>query len=99
VLEEWPLEAATERIEAAIRSYAEAPGAGRYDRTLTEFWVRLVDHTRRRRPEIRDFHAFLEAFPLLLDEGLATRHWSDAALWNEDEREAWRDPDLRPLPA
>lgn len=98
-LEESPADEATERVEAAIRSYAEAHGAARkYHRTLTEFWVRLVDHARRARPEIRDFDAFLETFPLLLDRSLAGRHWSDEALWNDEARAAWREPDLRPMP-
>jgi hypothetical protein len=100
VLGESPLDEASDRVGAAIRGYAEGQGVARkYHRTLTEFWVRLVDHTRRTRPEIRDFEAFLEAFPLLLDRGLAERHWSDAALWNDEARAAWREPDLRPLPA
>ena len=36
---------------------------------------------------------------LLFDKGLAGRHWSDEALWHQDARSAWREPDLRPMPA
>lgn len=94
------LERATDTAGRAIRAYAEAHGADRkYHQTLTEFWVRLIDHCRRARPGIDDFDAFLDAFPLLLDRGLAGRHWSDETLWSDEARAAWREPDLRPLPA
>ena len=93
------LEEATGTVGAAIRAYAEAHGADRkYHQTLTEFWVRLVDHCRRERPEPDGFDAFLEAFPFLLDRGLAGRHWSDESLWSDEARAAWREPDLRTLP-
>jgi hypothetical protein len=94
------LEPATELVGSTIRAFAEAHGADRkYHQTLTEFWVRLVDHCRRARPDLADFDAFLAAFPLLLEPGLAGRHWSDEALWNEQARAVWCEPDLRPLPA
>ena len=85
-------------VEHAIQGYARAHGAERkYHRTLTEFWVRLVDHARSRRLEL-DFDAFLAAFPFLLDPGLAERHWSADELWSEAARAGWIEPDLVPLP-
>jgi hypothetical protein len=99
VLGEYDLPTSKRLVGDGIRRYAEAHGASRkYHQTITEFWVRLVDHCRRARPEIGDFDAFLEAFPLLLDPTLAGRHWSDEALWNDEARAAWRAPDLLPLP-
>ena len=85
-------------VEDAIQGYALAHGAERkYHRTLTEFWVRLVEHARSARPEL-DFEAFVEAFPLVLDPRLAERHWSADELWSEAARAAWVEPDLAPLP-
>jgi hypothetical protein len=85
-------------VERAIQGYARAHGAERkYHRTLTEFWVRLVEHARSTRPEL-DVDAFLVAFPLLLGPGLAERHWSADKLWSEDARAGWVEPDLVPLP-
>src|SRR6476660_1708960 len=67
-LDRSELPRATELVEEGIRRYADAHGAGRKcHRTITEFWVRLVDHCRRSRPEIESFDGFLDAFPLLLD--------------------------------
>jgi hypothetical protein len=91
-------EAALPIVEHAIQGFARAHGAERkYHRTLTEFWVRLVEHARSARPEL-DFDAFLAAFPLLLDPRLAERHWSADELWSEEARGSWVEPDLVPLP-
>jgi hypothetical protein len=98
-LEHYELPRATDVVETAIRRFADAHGAGRkYHRTITEFWVRLVYHCRRARPGIVGFEELLAACPMLLDPGLAGRHWSAEALWSEQARAAWREPDLRPLP-
>ena len=84
----------------AIARYAAAHGAAaKYHETLTVFWVRLVEHCARVRPELGDFDAFLAAFPLLLDTSLADRHWSGDVLWSAEARTRWREPDLLPLPA
>ena len=89
-----------EVVGEGIRRYAAAHGAAaRYHETLTAFWVLLVAHCVAVRPELDDFDEFLAAFPLLLDETLAERHWSSEALWSDDARAAWREPDLLPLPA
>ena len=91
-------QAALPLVEHAIQGFARAHGAERkYHRTLTEFWVRLVEHARSTRPEL-DFEAFLAAFPFLLDPGLAERHWSADELWSEAARAGWVEPDLVPLP-
>jgi hypothetical protein len=85
-------------VEHAIQGYARAHGAERkYHRTLTEFWVRLVDHARSTRPEL-DVDGFLAAFPFLLDPRLAERHWSADELWSKAARAGWVEPDLAPLP-
>jgi hypothetical protein len=86
-------------VEHAIQGFARAHGAERkYHRTLTEFWVRLVEHCRSARSGIRSFDDFLDAFPLLLEPGLADRHWSGTELWSEAARAGWVEPDLVPLP-
>ena len=89
-----------EVVGRAIRRYAEAHGAAaKYHETITAFWVRLVAHTVSERPHIESFESFLDAFPLLLDKHLMSHHWSDHALWSDEARAAWVEPDLQPLPA
>jgi hypothetical protein len=77
---------APERAAGIIRNYAAAIGAtGKYNETITQFWMRAVRHHGGRIEE-------------LLDSTLPLRHWSKELLWSEAARAQWVDPDLRPLP-
>jgi hypothetical protein len=88
----------SELFTDGLRSLAEEHGqAAKYHQTLTDFWLALVVHAVGLRPELDDFEAFLEAFPLLRDSSLARRHWSDDVLWSESARRGWLAPDLLPL--
>ena len=90
------VESGVELVAAAIAAFAAAHGQTRkFHWTLTEFWVRLVDHASC---DGDDFDAVLTRHPLLLDVGLAERHWSRGALWSDQARERWLEPDLRALP-
>jgi hypothetical protein len=91
--------AARDLVSAGIRRFAEAHGhGGRYHETLTAFWVRLVAHAAGDSADVKDFDAFLRAYPLLLDRHLPLRHWSRDVLFGAAARSAWREPDLVPLP-
>jgi hypothetical protein len=93
-------QAGAEAIVSGIRHFAGAHGHGpKYHETMTRFWIWLVDHAMRARPEIIAFEDFLGAFPLVLDKGLPFRHWSHDRLMSPQARAAWVDPDLRALPA
>jgi hypothetical protein len=91
-------EAATGIVAAGIRRYAEAHGHGAaYHETLTRFWTTLVAHAADR-AGADDFDGLLAAHPMLLDRGLALRHWSREALLAPEARAAWRAPDVLALP-
>jgi hypothetical protein len=92
-------DAATHRVRAAIRAVAGAAGQpDRYHETITAFWVRIVDHAVRARPDLDRFEAFLDAFPFLLDARSPFRHWRRETLLAEAARNAWVEPDLVRLP-
>lgn len=94
------LEKGAEAIVAGIRHFAASHGhAPRYHETMTRFWIAIVDHATRARPEIGSFEDFLRAFPLMLDKGLPFRHWSRDTLMSPAARAAWTEPDLLGLPA
>ena len=94
------LEAGTEAIVSGIQHFAGAHGhAPKYHETMTRFWIWLVDHAMRARPEISSFEDFLSAFPMVLDKALPFRHWSHERLMSPAARAAWVDPDLLALPA
>jgi hypothetical protein len=91
--------AGEEAFAAGLRAFASAHGAPeRYHETLTRFWLRLVAHAMRARPEIADPESFVGAVPLLLDKSLPERHWSRSLLWSETARREFAEPDLLPLP-
>jgi hypothetical protein len=93
-------DAATTLITAGIRDFATRHGqAAKYHETLSRFWVRLVDHQARTRPDLTTFDAFLAAFPHLLDKDLPYRHWHRATMDGPAARAVWVEPDLLEMPA
>lgn len=94
------MEAAISTITAGIRDFAARHGqATKYHETLTRFWVRLVDHLARSRPDLTTFDAFLAAYPHLLDKDLPYRHWRRATMDSPAARADWVEPDLLAMPA
>lgn len=93
-------QAGGEAITAGIRQFANAHGHGpKYHETMTRFWIWLVGHAMRTRPDIGSFEEFVDALPVLLDKALPFRHWSQDRLMSPAARAAWIDPEILPLPA
>jgi hypothetical protein len=68
-------------VSEGIRRFATAHGAAeRFHLTLTNFWVRLVQHVAEVLPGIDQFDALLAAFPLLADKTTVYRHYSRETL-------------------
>lgn len=100
MLQRLGLEAGAEAIVSGIRHIAGAHGhAPKYHETMTRFWIWLVDHAMRARPEITSFDDFLTAYPMVLDKTLPFRHWSHDGLMSPAARAVWVDPDVLALPA
>lgn len=84
---------------AGIRRFAAAQGhTQKYHETMTQFWLRLVAHLIRQRPEIQDFERFIAAYPQLMDKHLPLRHWRSDTMFGQTARATWVEPDLLPLP-
>jgi hypothetical protein len=93
-------EVGAEAIVSGIRHFAGVHGrAPKYHETMTRFWIWMVEHAMRARPEISSFQDFLDAFPIVLDKTLPSPHWSQERLMSPAARAAWVDPDLLALPA
>ena len=91
---------ASRTIAEGIRRFAAAHGqAEKYHETLTGFWVRVVGHCVRARPDIAEVGDFLAAFPQLLDKDLPYRHWRRVTMGSSAARARWVEPDLLALPA
>ena len=94
------VESAGSAIASGIQRFAARHGhAEKYHETLTQFWVRIVGHMVRVRPDIIDFETFIATFPQLLDTGLPYRHWQHETMGTATARARWVEPDLLALPS
>jgi hypothetical protein len=87
-------------VATGIRQFAASQGhADKYHETITQFWLRIVNHMSEERPDIHDFDGFLATFPQLTDKHLPLRHWNRDTMFSPIARTTWIEPDLRPLPS
>ncbi len=99
ILRRHSLEEALPLLSGGIRRYASSKGAsGTYNETLTQFWVRMVNHAIQANPSAQEFEQFIDTFPILLNKQLPFNHWTREKLVGERARSDWLEPDLRPLP-
>ena len=89
---------AQDRVSDAIRAIASAKGVPqRYNRTVTDAWVRIVAHCRSAGPA-GTFDDLLATRPWLLDKRLLMRHYTSDTLASERARRAWVEPDVLAIP-
>jgi hypothetical protein len=99
VLRRHSLEEALPLLSGGIGQYASSKGAsGMYNETLTQFWVRIVNHALQANPSALEFEQFITTFPILLDKQLPFHHWRRETLGGNRARSDWLEPDLQPLP-
>jgi hypothetical protein len=100
VVRHHDLATTTQMITTGIRRFATHHGqAQKYHETMTQFWIRIVAHMVRHRPDLTDFEAFLAAFPQLLAKDLPFRHWQRETMMSDIARAQWVEPDVLTLPA
>jgi len=98
VLRRHSLEDALQIVSLGIRQYANSKGAGgMYNETLTQFWIRIVNHAIQAHPSAQEFEQFIDTFPILLDKQLPFHHWRRETLGGSRARSNWLEPDWRPL--
>lgn len=99
VLRRHSLEETLHLLSNGIRKYAISKGATtKYNETLTQFWISLMNHAIRARNSPREFDQFLNAFPILENKQLPFRHWRPETLNSDAARSNWLEPDLLPFP-
>lgn len=97
---------AHERVERGIRAFATLHGVpGLFHVTITQAWMRIVsgaladDAAESATAGVETtFDDWIERHQALLDGGLLSRYFSDAALKSEAARAGWVEPDRAPLP-
>jgi hypothetical protein len=93
-------EAATERMLAGIRRFAEHNGSPqKFHFTQTCAWVRMIATAQRESADVENFLQFIEAHLDLLDAGALARYFSKSLLDSPAARAEWVEPDVCPLPS
>jgi hypothetical protein len=82
-----------------IQNLAAAQGRPqRYNRTVTDAWVRIVAHCSAKAPTA-GFDELLSIHPFLTDKRALSRHYTSRILAGASARQSWMEPDLLPIPA
>jgi hypothetical protein len=91
---------ATTRMRGALYRFLDHYAGDRqaYNETITLFWIKLVssflEKTDRARPVADIFNEILEAFG---NSNLMYDYFSREHLLSKEAKEAWVEPDLKPL--
>ena len=89
---------AQDEVSRIIRRIATAQGVPqRYNRTVTDAWVRIVAHCRTT-SDATDFDALLATYPWLLDKRALLKHYTSRTLASELARREFVDGDVLAIP-
>lgn len=99
VLEESAtVDEAQDEVSRIIHRIASAQGVPqRYNRTVTDAWVRIVAHSRTS-AGAPDFDATLAHYPWLMDKRALLKHYTSRTLASERARREFVDGDLLAVP-
>jgi hypothetical protein len=99
ILDEYAdTDGAQEEVSVIIRRIATAQGVPqRYNRTVTDAWVRIVAHCRAD-SGITEFDALLAAYPWLLDKRALLKHYTSRTLASDEARRGFVDGDVLAVP-
>ncbi len=100
-LAEHDPDAAAVRMRTALQTFLRHHGvdAAKYHETMTRAWVLAVRHFMSRAAPTASADAFIDAHPALLDGTIMLRHYSRGALFSDEARRRFVEPDLAPIPA
>jgi hypothetical protein len=89
---------AEERMREGLLKFIRHHGKNGYHETITEFWLRLVNHRVRQAEAGRDSVAPVnEIVAALSDKSLINKHYSRELLGSPDAKSTCVAPDLAPM--
>jgi hypothetical protein len=98
-LRKFGYEIGSRKIVDGIKYFAASKNANTlYHETITQFWIRLVQHVITSNPPAKTFEEFFNFFQPLRDSKSIFRHYSKDYLMRESSRSDWRHPDILPMP-
>lgn len=93
-----PPDAVAARLCRSLLDLATSHGvAQRFHHTLTVAWVHIIAAVRAEYPEL-SFDALAEACPVLLDKDAPLAYYTREHLYSDTARQAWVEPNQKPLP-
>ncbi len=98
-LRKFGYEIGSTKIKEGIQKFAAAKNQNTlYHETITQFWIRLLQHGIETKPQTTSFAEFFNSFSPLRDSKSIFRHYTKDFLMSEVARSEWCDPDLEYLP-
>ncbi len=87
-------------MQQALLGFLESNGfdASKYHDTMTRAWILAVRHFMARTPSSDSADSFIDQNPELLDSKIMMTHYSAEALFSEEARKQYVEPDLDPIP-
>jgi len=93
-LRKFGYEIGSAKVKEGIKRFAAAKNATTlYHETITEFWIRLVQHVIENY-YAETFEKFLGSFPPLQDSKSIFRHYTKEFLMGANARLTWVEPDV-----
>jgi hypothetical protein len=96
-LAQAPRAEAMTRVRRGIQRFNAKYDRPGYHETMTEAWVRLVDHARSHAEPAQSGLAFLAAHPHLQHSSLVRLFYTKERLFSPEAKAGFLPPDLRPL--
>ena len=91
-------ETAENSMHSGLRKFIGHHGRNGYHETITRFWLHMVKHSVRRRPESELTRLINEVVQDLGDKELIHDYFSRVRLYSSEAKMNWIEPDLKPLP-
>jgi len=93
-LRQFGYEIGSAKVKEGIKRFAAAKNATTlYHETITEFWIRLVQHVIENHPA-ETFEEFFASFPPLQDTKSIFLHYTKDFLMGANARIKWVEPDV-----
>ena len=70
----------------------------KYHETLTQAWIRAVNHFMNITQEAKSADQFIDKNPLMLDSKIMLSHYSAETLFSDEARHSFVKPNLEPIP-
>jgi len=94
------VDSAAQRMKSSLVAYLSHLQAdpAKFHHTMTQAWVMAVRHFMDKSQGFDDFDAFLAASPVLMDTKVMLTHYSAEALFSDEARASYIEPDKQPIP-